>query len=106
MQAISQQAVPLPCEIDITGLEAPEGEELDYGKVNVTLTEGAVVTTIPQVGSSSACPPDQLAWYYDNPSAPTSIALCPYACDAVTDVGDGAKLNVVAGCRDTVVIVK
>ena len=106
LQAISQQAVPLPCEIDVTGLEAPEGEELDYGRVNVTLTEGEVVTTLPQVSDPGGCPADELAWYYDNPSAPTAVFLCPYACDAVTAAGDGAKLNVVAGCRDTVIIVQ
>lgn len=106
LQAISQQAVPLPCEVDVTALEAPPGEALDYGRVNVTLTEGGVVTTIPQVGSPSACPADQLAWYYDNPNAPASIVLCQYACDAVTAAGDGAKLNVVAGCEDTVIIVQ
>jgi hypothetical protein len=106
LQAISEQAVPLPCEIDITDLTPPEGETLDYGRVNVTLTEGQTVTTIPQVGSSGACPADQLAWYYDFPSAPTAIRLCQNACDAVSAAGDGAKLNVVAGCRDTVIIVQ
>jgi hypothetical protein len=106
LQAISQQAVPLPCEIDVTGLTPPEGEALNYGRVNVTLTEGETVTTIPQVGSPGACPPDQLAWYYDVPSAPTAIRLCPFACDAVSVAGDGAKLNVVAGCQDTVIIVQ
>jgi hypothetical protein len=106
LQAISQQAVPLPCEIDVTGLEAPAGEELDYGRVNVTLTEGDVATTMPQVGSPASCPLDQPAWYYDDPGAPSSIRLCQYACDAVTAAGDGAKLNVVVGCEDTIIIVQ
>lgn len=106
LQAISEQAIPLPCEIDVRGLKAPEGEALDYSRVNVTLTEGDVVTTIPQVGSVDACPSGQLAWYYDEPSAPTSIFLCQDACDTVTAAGDGAKLNVVAGCQDTVIIVQ
>jgi len=104
LQAISQQAVPLPCEIDVTGLSAPEGEVLDYGRVNVTLTQGATITTIPQVGISSACPSDQPAWYYDVPSAPTKIHLCDNACNTVTAAGDGATLNVVAGCTATIVV--
>ena len=57
LQAISQQAVPLPCEIDVTGLSAPVGEVLDYGRVNVTLTQGETVTTIPQVGTLVPVPP-------------------------------------------------
>lgn len=104
LQAIAQQAVPLPCEIDVTGLTPPEGEELDYGRVNVTLTDSATVTTIPQVSSADACPAGELAWYYDDPAEPTLIHLCPDACTAVTEAGDGAQLNVVAGCTDTVVV--
>jgi len=104
LQAISQQAVPLPCEIDVTGLSAPVGEVLDYGRVNVTLTQGETVTTIPQVGTAGACPSDQPAWYYDVPDAPTKINLCENACDTVSAAGDGAELNVVAGCTDTIVV--
>jgi hypothetical protein len=104
LQAISQQAVPLPCESDVAGLTAPVGEELDYGKVNVTLTQGEAVTVIPQVGTAGACPSDQPAWYYDVPSAPTQIILCANACDEVSAAGDGAELNVVAGCTATIVV--
>ena len=104
LQAIAEQAVPLPCEVDVTGLTAPVGEVLDYGRVNVTLTEGETVTTIPQVGNAGACPLDQPAWYYDDPNAPTKIFLCQTACDAVSAAGDGASLNVVAGCTDTIVV--
>jgi len=104
LQAISQQAVPLPCEIDVTGLSAPEGEVLDYGRVNVTLTEGETVTTIPKTGNEGACPVGEPAWYYDIPDAPTKIHLCENACDTVSAAGDGAELNVVAGCTDTIVV--
>lgn len=104
LQAISQQAVPLPCEIDVTGLTAPQGEALDYGRVNVTLTEGATVTTIPQAANEAACPTDQPAWYYDSPSTPTKIFLCEDACATVSAAGDGAELNVVAGCTATIVV--
>jgi hypothetical protein len=104
LQAISQQAVPLPCEIDVTGLTAPEGEELDYGQVNVILTQGETVTTFPRASSGGACPSDQPAWYYDVPSAPTKIHLCQNACNTVSEAGDGASLNVVAGCTATIVV--
>jgi hypothetical protein len=104
LQAIAAQAVPLPCEIDVTGLMPPPGEALDYGRVNVTFTEGSVTTTIPQVPDAASCPSDQPAWYYDNPASPTRIILCQFACDAVTAAGNGATLDVVAGCTDTVVV--
>jgi len=104
LQAISQQAVPLPCEIDVTGLNAPLGEELDYGRVNATLTQDEIVTTIPQVGTVAACPSEQPAWYSDVPSAPTKIHLCEDACETVSAAGDGADLSVVAGCTNTIVV--
>ena len=104
LQAISQQAVPLPCAIDVTGLTAPAGEVLDYGRVNVTLTQNGVVTTIGQVADAASCPANQDAWYYDDPNAPTTIQLCESTCDVVTAAGDGAVLNVVAGCTATVII--
>lgn len=104
LQAIAQQAVPLPCEIDVTGLTAPAGEELDYGRVNVTLTQGETVTTIPQIGTGGTCSSSQLAWYYDIPSAPTKIHLCESACNEVSAAGDGAELNVVAGCTSTIIV--
>jgi hypothetical protein len=104
LRAISEQAVPLPCEIDIVGLAAPQGETLDYARINVTLTEADRVTTIPRVSDAASCPTGELAWFYDDPAPPTRIRLCPAACEAVTAAGDGAKLNVVAGCTDTVVV--
>jgi len=55
-------------------------------------------------GNAGACPSDQPAWYYDVPNAPTKIFLCQNACDAVSAAGDGANLNVVAGCTDTIVV--
>jgi len=104
LQAIVRQAVPLPCQIDVTGLTPPPGEDLDYGKVNVTLTEGTTVTTIGQVANAGACPGSTPAWYYDNPSAPTTINLCDAACTRASDASNGARLEVVVGCMATVVI--
>ena len=104
LQAILDQAVPLPCDIDVTGLTPPEGEALDYGRINVSLTQDGVVTTIGQVASAAACPANVPAWYYDDPAAPTTIHLCGAACTLVGEAGDGAELTVVVGCGSTVVV--
>lgn len=38
------------------------------------------------------------AWYYDSPTSPTAVELCPLTCDAVqADVG--AEIHVGLGCR-------
>lgn len=105
LQAIVRMAVPLPCDFSVTELTPPEGEELDYGEVNVTLTEGGVTTTIGQVPNAAACPTDRPAWYYDAPGAPTRILLCPTACTMVSEASDGSRLDVVVGCRETVVLI-
>lgn len=105
LSAILEQAAPLPCEFDVTGLEPPPGEAIDFGEVNVTLTQGATVQTLGQVPDAGACPSTgALAWYYDDPAVPTKIHLCQNACSAVSGAGDGAEVNVVVGCSATVQI--
>ena len=104
LSAILEQAAPLPCEFDVTGLEAPPGEALDYSKVNVALTQGASVTTIGQVPDAGACPGGTPAWYYDDPEVPSMIHLCASACTLVGAAGDGAEVSVVVGCSATVQI--
>jgi hypothetical protein len=104
LHAIIEQASPLPCEYEVAGLRPPSGETLDYGKVNVTLTDDSGTQLIGQVRDSSQCPDDQAAWYYDDPSAPTMLLLCPATCTAVTGAAEGARLNVVVGCTETVEI--
>lgn len=106
LQAIVNQAVPLPCEYDIAGLRAPPGEALDYGKVNLSFIEGSVADTFGQVPGSNDCPDDQPAWYYDNPGAPQSIHLCQKACDTVTNASNDSRVDIVVGCEKTVEIVR
>ena len=43
-----------------------------------------------------------IAGYYDNPSAPTSIHLCPNGCDVAQAAESGAQVSVVLGCTETV----
>lgn len=105
LTAIVQQAAPIPCEFPTAGLKPPAGQALDFGKVNVTLTDSkGTETTIGQVANEAACPDDVPAWYYDNPTAPTKILLCDKACSAVTDAENGSKVNIVVGCEATVVV--
>jgi uncharacterized protein YjbI with pentapeptide repeats len=105
LQAIIGQAAPLPCAYNVADFSLPDGATLDFGKVNVTLTDAnGVDTTIGQVPDAAACPLDQPAWYYDSPSAPTTINLCPTTCDLVTGAADGSRMTVVLGCDDTVIL--
>jgi hypothetical protein len=104
LRAIVGQASPLPCKYEVAGLVPPAGEELDYGKINVTLTDDSGTQMIGQVSTSSQCPDDKAAWYYDDPSDPELLHLCPETCTMVADADEGARLDVVVGCTATVQI--
>jgi hypothetical protein len=76
---------------------AKPGTNVDPSLVNVNVTTGAgVKTTLPQVADQASCTTTQ-GWYYDNPTAPTRIALCKSSCDAVT-ADAMASLEVLLGC--------
>jgi hypothetical protein len=105
LQAIVEQVTPIPCEYDVGSLSPPVGEELDFNRVNVTLTDqNDVVTTIGRVQTEGECPAGELAWYYDNPTSPQNILLCENACSEVSAQTGGSRVNVVVGCTDTVII--
>ena len=104
LQAIADQAAPLPCQLDVTNLMPPEGEQLDYGEVNVTITENGAARTIGQVPDAASCPANVPAWYYDDPVSPTTIELCDAACTIATAAGDESALSVVVGCSATVIV--
>lgn len=77
----------------------PTDEEVDPGLVNVLLVSKDTdeKTLIGGVAGPSDCNGDTLGWYYDSPSAPTSILLCPASCEKI-EADDDAKLEVVFGC--------
>ncbi|HEV8550839.1 MAG TPA: vWA domain-containing protein [Polyangiaceae bacterium] len=103
LSAIVAQAAPIPCEFAVSGFTPPAGQTLDFGKVNVTLTDAhGTETTIGQAASEAACPKDVPAWYYDDPSSPKAIRLCSNACSLVTGSATGSRVNVKVGCEDTV----
>jgi hypothetical protein len=52
----------------------------------------------------ASCPADQPAWYYDNPSSPTQLLLCSSACSLATSAAEGARLDIVVGCQETIPI--
>lgn len=80
----------------------PENEELDYGAINVQYTpEGGMAEVIPQVSSQAGCPPDGMAWYYDNSVPPKQILLCPSTCDKISADTKG-QVEVLVGCKTVI----
>jgi hypothetical protein len=82
--------------------DPPEGEEINYGKVNVAYIPhpGDPEQLIYKVDGPSACGPDG-GWYYDDPQQPSQLLLCPATCDQVNLTSDG-QLIVKFGCATAV----
>ncbi len=95
----------LVCEFTIP--DAPPGETLDFGKVNVQLSAPSGVTTFPYVASLEGCGDDG-GWYYDADtalSAPTRIISCPATC-AVFEAANGGEVQIELGCETITTVVK
>ncbi len=95
------QGQSLPCSYLLPA--PPQGETLDFGAVNVVYTPGGggAEQTIPKAGDPGNCPPGGLAWYYDDPAAPTQIVLCPDTCGTLSS-DMGGKVDIVVGCATVV----
>ncbi|MBN2192109.1 MAG: VWA domain-containing protein [Polyangiaceae bacterium] len=85
----------LPCEWAIP--DPPGGETLDPNLINVNLIDGETiligsVSTVDDCGRASGP-----AWYYDDPDAPTTVAVCPDTCDLIS-TSETARVEVLFGC--------
>lgn len=85
----------VPCELEIP--RASDGKTLDYSQVNLVYsTSGCHFVPAYHVDSQASCDASG-GWYYDDPSAPASVELCPSTCDAVSV--PGASLRFSVGCQ-------
>ncbi len=81
---------------------APDGsEKLDFTRVQVTYTPAGNAPTeeIPALAGGDACAnAPNGGWYYDVPTAPTSIEVCPCTCSRFA----AGRVDVRVGCRPAV----
>ena len=85
----------IPCALKIP--PPPAGQQIQYDKINITYCNGSQQTIVfLNVTSSAQCDPTNGGWYYDNPSAPTQIQLCPTSCNTVS--APGGTLTASVGC--------
>lgn len=78
---------------------APAGQTLDFGSVNVRITDAAGITTsLGNVPSGAECPNYVGGWYYDDPSTPTKILVCPQTCSGIQAGGIDSQVDVLFGC--------
>lgn len=80
--------------------QLPDVEAIDYDLVNVQFTPGGQASqALPYVGDEAGCAGG--GWYYDNPSAPTTIVMCDATCNALQSF-ESAELEIVYGCETIV----
>ena len=85
----------LTCDYPIPSV--PNGS-IDYDEVNVTFTQGASTETLVYVDNAGDCSlATGTGWYFDDPTAPTKVVLCPDTCNTVSTATQAA-VNVVFGC--------
>jgi len=89
----------LACQFQIP--EPTGGGTLDYGQVNVALTNGTQKSVVYYVKNAAACDASTGGWYYDvEPSAgtPTKIVACPTTCSTFQAAPSGASVGIALGC--------
>jgi hypothetical protein len=89
------ESAAVPCTVELP--EPPAGETLDPALINVVFTAPGAQSgaPLPRVDGANSCG-DKLGWYYDVPSAPTGILLCPKSC---SDAANGGSLKIALGCE-------
>jgi hypothetical protein len=93
----------LACQYQIP--QPTNGGTLDYGQVNVALTNGDQKSVIYYVKTADACDASTGGWYYDiEPSTgtPTKIIACPTTCNTFEAAPSGASVGIALGC-DTII---
>ena len=61
----------------------PDGEVVDPNLINVEFKSGDETTSFGYVRSPEDCGDLDHAWYYDDPSAPTQVLVCPATCELI-----------------------
>jgi hypothetical protein len=94
----------LACEFDLP--DPPDGQDLDFAKVNVVYTDGeGIETTLLYVENLEGCDPTAGGWYYDVDPAgggtPTKVIVCPATCDEFKQ-SLGGEVSIAVGCATVV----
>ncbi len=81
-------------------MPTPTAGDADPDKLNVRFKpEGGADEAFPRVSGASQCQ-GQDGWYYDNPTDPSLIILCPASCDRVKNIG--GEVNIELGCEQII----
>jgi len=98
---LSIRNLALPCDYAIPTVSSGK---LDPTRINVQHTvPGSDPIRFTQVPDSASCQPNESNWYYDSPTDPSRVIMCPAAC---AELGKGGSVDIVYGCKTDVAIVR
>ena len=87
----------IPCDYTIPDLGGP----VDSTKINVgyTAAPGQAQDLLVFVGTSAMCTlAGDRGWYFDDPTAPKKVSLCPGTCSTVK-ASEAGRVDVIYGCQ-------
>jgi len=100
-ELIAIQGQALKCQLDVPKADV-SGKEIDPNFIGVAYTTGPAgmqtSADLNYVTGADKCATGENDWYFDNPTAPTQIILCPAACTAIT-ADKTATIAISADCK-------
>lgn len=94
-------AATVPCQYTIP--PSTPDRQINPSMITVTVTpNGGTKTELPELSGAAACDASG-GWYFDDPSAPTTVLLCPATCSLVT-ADPLTELDFVLQCTETVIV--
>lgn len=89
----------LSCEY-LLPIPDPKDGTLDLDSVKIQFTPGLnePKVDIQKVGSKGLCGDISGGFYYDDPTAPTRLILCPASCEMIHGGTENASVRVLLGC--------
>jgi hypothetical protein len=79
---------------------SPQGNELDLGFVNVSVTDAQTTRDLRYVGDANSCNKTEFGWHYDadpDSGKATKIVACPKTCDMLKMTSGRVELKL--GCK-------
>ncbi len=92
-------ATVIPCQYTLPA--STTTQQIDTNRIDVEVKLGSAPSqTLTHVGSEATCDASTGGWYYDNPSSPSVVLLCPASCTTVSADPTNTTVNFVVRCTD------
>jgi hypothetical protein len=97
---LGMSATALPCEFAMPMARPGEAIDVDLVALSYTPNPTGITHEVPKVQSRDDCAlagSDNQGWYYDHPTTPTRILVCPDTCGRFA----AGTVSIAYGCAPT-----